>query len=476
MGTCKRTLEVVLALLGFAAGWPVMLAIAGAVWLDSPGRVFFSQERIGRAGRRFRLYKFRKFPAAWRNAGPGVTVAYDARMTRVGRVLERTKLDELPQLWNILKGDMAFVGPRPESVRYARLFRGDYARVLDFVPGIFGPNQVAFRNEAELYPPDQDPEEYYEKVLFPAKARRDIEYFSSSTCVKDIGWVAKGLSVSLLGAVNWKRMLGLHAKILSLDVVMVAMAWMTANLMRFGGFPDSVSYHTILVGLWVLPAFTLGAMFLGGAYRHPVRQFYLGDAVRLVKSATAGWFGGFLVLLGLIDRGTSVLLGPLGWMLMIGLLLTPRVVRRMEWERIQPIKPRYDRPILVYGAGRTGAALAKCIDSFGRGSMVVGFLDDDDMLRGRQVAGLPVLGRESDIPTVWAVHKIQEIWVSFVPKAAKRERLESLCEQAGVRLEIVPEVGPFSRLSVLPRFPAGVGSVALARHPGGQDESTAALH
>ncbi|OAD21195.1 bacterial sugar transferase, partial [Candidatus Thiomargarita nelsonii] len=119
---CKRIIDLVFSLLGLLLAAPLMLLIALFIRMDSPGSVFFSQKRLGLKGRHFMVHKFRKFPSDWGSAGPGVTVAGDARMTKVGKFLERTKLDELPQLWNILLGEMSFVGPRPESLRYADLF------------------------------------------------------------------------------------------------------------------------------------------------------------------------------------------------------------------------------------------------------------------------------------------------------------------------------------------------------------------
>ncbi len=185
---CKRIMDITLAGLGLMLAAPMIGLIAVAIRLESPGPIIFSQVRLGLRGERFRLHKFRKFPDAC-FVGPGVTVVGDARMTRVGRFLERTKLDELPQLWNILRGEMSFVGPRPESVRYSDLFVPEFGCVLEYHPGIFGPNQVAFRNEAEMYPADSDPEDHYRNVLFPDKARRDLAYFPRANCLSDLVWI-----------------------------------------------------------------------------------------------------------------------------------------------------------------------------------------------------------------------------------------------------------------------------------------------
>jgi lipopolysaccharide/colanic/teichoic acid biosynthesis glycosyltransferase len=189
----RRTLDVAAALAALIAFAPLMLVIAIMIRVDSPGPVFFRQLRLGRGGRHFPLYKFRKFYHAADLGGLGVTLAGDPRMTRVGRLLHRSKLDELPQFWNILVGDMSVVGPRPETLDFADCFEDGYSRVLDYLPGLFGPSQAMFRNESALYPRDQDPHEFYRTVLFPAKARIDLLYFARRSLMSDIGWIVRGI-------------------------------------------------------------------------------------------------------------------------------------------------------------------------------------------------------------------------------------------------------------------------------------------
>lgn len=191
----RRAFDMVVALTALIIFAPFMLAIACAIKFDTPGPVLFSQIRVGRNDDRFRLYKFRKFAHRTYDGGY-VTLRDDPRMTRVGRLLERTKLDELPQFWNVLVGDMSIVGPRPETLDFADCFAGPYRAVLDHKPGLFGPNQAIFRSENSLYPKDQDPQEFYRTVLFPAKARIDLSYFPQRTFVSDIGWtIRSGLAV-----------------------------------------------------------------------------------------------------------------------------------------------------------------------------------------------------------------------------------------------------------------------------------------
>jgi lipopolysaccharide/colanic/teichoic acid biosynthesis glycosyltransferase len=188
-----RVLDLLLAGTALVLLAPIMMLVAITIWVDSGRPIFFSQVRVGQMGRHFRMYKFRKFH---KECGPRdcpLTTKSDRRMTPLGSFLARTKLDELPQLWNILKGDMSVVGPRPESLDLAACFVGFYRRVLDHKPGIFGPNQVYFRDEASLYPEGSDPEKFYREVLFPLKARIDIAYFPYRTILSDVGWIAFGV-------------------------------------------------------------------------------------------------------------------------------------------------------------------------------------------------------------------------------------------------------------------------------------------
>jgi len=444
----KRAMDVVLAAAGLVIAAPLAALIALAIKLESPGGVIFSQQRLGKGGRPFSLHKFRKFPDSWGTAGPGVTVAGDARMTRVGRFLERTKLDELPQLWNILRGEMSLVGPRPESLRYADLFQGELREVLDYVPGVFGPNQIAFRNESAMYPPDQDPEVFYRTVLFPQKAKADIAYFRTASVMSDFAWIVRGVWASLVGVVDWRRSVGLHGPILLVDLLAIESAWILANLVRFEGLPSGTNWPAFLTGLWLLPALILPVAILAGVYRHPVRYFSLPDAWRLMVGSTLGWTIGSLLLIGLWHRQTSIFLAPFGFLVCLSVTLGARLWRR-EWWRKEARSRHPDQfiHILVYGAGRRGNALVSFLDNVFPYARVIGFLDDDiKFLLGRVVLGRRVLGSERDLSTVHAAHTVDQLWVTFEPDKHKLSRLEQWCLTNEVKLIVLPTTAPFDAL------------------------------
>jgi lipopolysaccharide/colanic/teichoic acid biosynthesis glycosyltransferase len=188
----RRTLDVLCAAVATSILAPVMLIVAIAILIESGGPILFSQLRLGQHGRPFRMYKFRKFRPDCDNHGCPLTIEEDDRLTAVGRVLAASKLDELPQLWNVLRSDMSLVGPRPESLAFTDCFRNGFEKVLNHKPGLFGPCQVMFRHESKLFPTGVAPEEFYRQVLFPAKAKVDLAYFSRRTLISDLGWILRG--------------------------------------------------------------------------------------------------------------------------------------------------------------------------------------------------------------------------------------------------------------------------------------------
>ena len=173
--TAKFILDRLFAFAGLVALSPVFLVVALLVRFRMPdGPVLFRQVRIGKDGKPFRLVKFRTMVGD--QAGETVTVAGDARITPLGARLRRYKLDELPELWNVLVGDMSFVGPRPDVPGYADALTGDDREILRLRPGITGPATLKYRNEEELLATVDDPKRYNDEVIFPDKVRINRYY------------------------------------------------------------------------------------------------------------------------------------------------------------------------------------------------------------------------------------------------------------------------------------------------------------
>ncbi len=184
-GSLHRVFDFLCALVGLAGLSPLFLLIAVAIKLDDGGPVFFSQNRIGRAFRPFRIWKFRSMiPGADR--GGLLTASADSRLTTVGRRLRRYKLDELPQLFNVLAGDMQLVGARPEVERYVQLFRLQYAVLLQDRPGITDPASLAYRHEDQILSAEKIEQQYIQEIL-PAKLRLSLDYQQRRSFLSDLG-------------------------------------------------------------------------------------------------------------------------------------------------------------------------------------------------------------------------------------------------------------------------------------------------
>lgn len=184
----KRTFDIIVAAIGIFALWPLGLLIAVAVVLSSPGPALFFQKRIGRHGKIFNCIKFRTMYSG-ASKGGSITAASDIRITPLGKYLRKFKLDELPQLLNVMTGKMSFVGPRPDVPGYADKLEGEDRKILLLRPGITGPASIYFRNEEELLAGVQDPQAYNDKIIWPQKVRLNKEYLENWSFWKDIGFI-----------------------------------------------------------------------------------------------------------------------------------------------------------------------------------------------------------------------------------------------------------------------------------------------
>jgi len=181
----KRIIDIAVGLLLLLVSAPVMLLSAVAVKLNSKGPAFYRARRVGLGGREFDMLKLRTMVAGAGEMGPPLTRDGDHRVTRVGALLRRSRLDELPQLVNVLKGDMTLVGPRPEDPSYVSLYSAEQRRVLDVKPGITGPSQLSYSKESSMLDVDDYERRYVEQIM-PRKLALDIEYVDSHSIVLDL--------------------------------------------------------------------------------------------------------------------------------------------------------------------------------------------------------------------------------------------------------------------------------------------------
>jgi len=184
----KRLFDIVFSLLGMVILSPFIAIIALLVKGSSRGPILYSAPRIGQYGKPFACHKFRSMYTGSDRFG-SVTTGVDTRITPVGRVLRKYKLDELPQLWNVFVGTMSFVGPRPDVAGYADKLTGDDRIVLSVRPGITGPASLHFRNEEELLAKVDNPVNYNDEILWPCKVKINRQYVEQYSFIKDIGYI-----------------------------------------------------------------------------------------------------------------------------------------------------------------------------------------------------------------------------------------------------------------------------------------------
>jgi lipopolysaccharide/colanic/teichoic acid biosynthesis glycosyltransferase len=191
----KRKFDVVVSSLMLILSSPVLMATALAIWLDSGLPVLFRQERVGVGFKRFYILKFRTMRVA--NNGPLLTVSGDERITKIGRFLRLTKIDEFPQFWNVLRGEMSLVGPRPEVPEYVSFFESRYKRILTFRPGITDFASICFRNEEEILSRSSDPMREYRERVLPIKLDLADRYIDAQNLICDVSIILRTALVML---------------------------------------------------------------------------------------------------------------------------------------------------------------------------------------------------------------------------------------------------------------------------------------
>jgi lipopolysaccharide/colanic/teichoic acid biosynthesis glycosyltransferase len=199
----KRSFDVLVSLVALVLTAPLFSACALVIKLTSRGPVFYMGRRVGRGGNIFLIHKFRSMIVNADQMGTDLTPQGDPRVTRIGRFLRKTKIDELPQIIDVLKGNMSLVGPRPESPLYAKHYSERQKRVLDVRPGVVGPTQIRYRHEELILKGKEDPDRYYVQELMPKKLEIDLDYIENRSFLLDIEILFKALLA--VGMINAKE-------------------------------------------------------------------------------------------------------------------------------------------------------------------------------------------------------------------------------------------------------------------------------
>jgi FlaA1/EpsC-like NDP-sugar epimerase/lipopolysaccharide/colanic/teichoic acid biosynthesis glycosyltransferase len=447
----KRTSDVIIASLGLLISWPIWLVVALVIKLDSPGPVLFRQTRVGKGLRRFSIYKFRTMVQDVPTEGDPTSIGEGPRVTRVGRFLRKTKLDELPQLLNILKGDMSVVGPRPEVPRYVDKFLSDYSEILTVRPGLTDLASLKYIDEAAILQRADHPESEYCHTILPEKIKLAKLYVHHASLLLDLAITAQtclhllkiplvvcelpGLqSVRNQGPnygrrfktylMEWRRPL-----IVVLDISLIILADYAAFWLRFDGDIPDVEQARLLHTMPWLVAIRIAAFSFfrlnEGLWRY-VSVWDLKNILTGVMSSTLLFYG--LVRWGLVmpEYPRSVFI--IDSIILIGLVTGVRLPFRLLREQVIY---RYKTKVLIVGAGDTGERIVREMRT--RASyryQPIGFVDDEASLLKKRIHGVKVLGALKDIPKIIAEQRPEEVVVA-IPGASP-----SLLRQIIAELEL----------------------------------------
>ncbi len=457
-----RVLDFIFAAVALVILAPLFVLVALAIKWDSRGPVFFSQLRVGRNLNPFHIHKFRTMVANAAAIGKPITVAGDSRITRVGRLLRRFKIDELPQLVNVLKGEMSLVGPRPEVPRYVELHRDDYAEILRVRPGLTDLASLQFINEAEVLAFADNADREYEERILPEKIRLQKLYARHASVWLDASIVLQTL-LRILGVplvllripesdpqlsrhnatavrlthliLRWRRPV-----VVLLDFCLIVAANYIAFWLRFDGAIPETETQLFLTALpWVLLIRGAGFALFGlnqGLWRYTslwdLKNILGGVCLSSVVLAAIVYGA-----MGLSGYPRSIL--AIDSLLLIGFVTGVRLPFRLLREKSLP---RGEKRVLIVGAGDTGERIVREMrtnKSFKYEP--IGFIDDDISALHQRIHGVKVLGMREDLARILAEKQPDEVVLALRNAAPSvlREMI-SLLASFKVAIKTVPSL------------------------------------
>lgn len=435
----KRTFDVCMAALGLVLTAPLLILISILIKLDSQGPVIFRQVRVGQGFRPFAIQKFRTMTVDALGTCLPLTVGQDPRITRIGRILRKFKLDELPQLLNVLVGDMSFVGPRPEVPRYVERLRSEFAEVLTVRPGITDLASLRYIDEATLLAFSSNPEEEYQIKILPEKLRLAKLYIRHMSLRFDLAIVVQTLlHIARLPVVvfmlpelktavepsltsPWTSLTSLILKwrkpiIVVLDVVLIILANYFAFVLRYDGSIPEGEIHTFERTVLALVAIRGVAFALFGLNEGLWRYTSIWDLQNImggVLTSTVVFYGWVHWVMGISSYPRSIF--AIDAILLIGFLAGMRLSSRVLRDK-SIFQNR--RKVLIIGAGDSGERVVREMKTrkvFN--CRPIGFVDDNVGLLNQRIHGVRVLGTVQDLPKL--VEGLRpEVVVVAVPNSA----------------------------------------------------------
>lgn len=431
----KRGFDVVFALVGILLFLPFGAVIAILVRLSDGGPVFYRQIRVGQGGKPFQILKFRSMVMNADKVGPSVTKDRDPRITRIGRFLRRTKLDEMPQLWNVLVGEMSFVGPRPEVPRYVERYTPEQRRLLDYKPGITDLATLVFRDEETLLKSATNVEEFYVAHCIPRKFNLNIQYARRANLLEDVFLILETLCPYWVGvASGYLLALGLSL-------------WISYQLRFDFDVPAEVKSQMKVMGLVVLPI-QMGCLVWRRQFAGLLSYFDVPEMKQLASGlalASGLQFVIWYVTQGdwMIPRSMIVMHAVMAFMMIAGVRMGLRSWREVRSSR-NTVERHEGQPLRmgIIGAGEMGAWIARQVNGGGGGNRrVLVFFDDDSDKWNMRLCDVPVVGMPECIADGSWSESLDEVVVAMPSATPERHRqIQTLLRNAKLRSRTMPSL------------------------------------
>ena len=442
----KRAIDFLLSAIGLIVLSPVFLAAAIAIRLDSPGPVLFKQRRMGRYLRPFNILKFRTMVQNASELGPGITVGRDQRITRVGHFLRQTKIDELPQLFNVLRGDMSLVGSRPELEQYVLMYAQDYRTILKARPGITDVASIVYRDESELLAQSADPEETYVHVVLPDKIRMARHYTREASLLHDFRLIATTLIYLTYPDRAFDRMfaaLGRHR--IAITAIVHAALFAAANVLAFGlrfdGSLPATEMRLLLQTVGVVVIVRMAWAHAFGLFRSVWRFTGVRDLESILATTTLSSLT-LLVAVWTIPAffAYSRAVIVLDWVLCNCLLAGIRLARRFHENLKNAALLR--KKVLVVGCGdSTEPVLRDIANNRFKDYRVIGVVNGDRSLKGMRIHNVPILGSRDELETILQESDPDEVIIACSSGPGdRREEIVDSCRKSGKPFRIVPDL------------------------------------
>ena len=471
-GVARRSLDILISGLGMIILWPIFLFLALLIKRDSPGPVFYWGERVGQRGRSFRILKFRTmYEDTASYNGPKVTGTGDPRITSLGQWLRDTKINELPQLWNVLKGEMSLVGPRPEDHDFVAHWPAEIRDMLLTVrPGITSPASVLYRDEENMLQAGNVVDQYLKSIL-PSKLRLDVLYVNHRSFLTDLDVMFWTL-LALLPQLKTRRVpehllfWGPLARFISryfswfvLDSLMAFVTVAITGLLWRSNGPLELGWG-IAMGVALAIAFIFSMVnALLGIGRVVWSRADFNDAFALAVSS--GLTTLILLIVNLIWQPRAIPVPYIGYRLLpSGLIMVSGVLAftgfallryRMRiitglsehWITLRGGTATLGERVLIVGAGEVGNLASYLLRKaeLGQAYTIIGMVDDAPRKQGTRISGIQVLGRTDEIPELVSLHDVGLIIYAIEKiRQPQRDRILQLCRGTGVQTVVLPDV------------------------------------